>query len=341
MSYIPVLTHAMERDIDLLLVEELACSPEFVLWLLRQATGRDHRLVDSEVLHSSRRMFNRREIDISLRIRTEAGAFLLLLENKLDADEQPDQARSYRDEAEIRADEGLTVLTGLVAPRAYIRGHATFAGEFDFTVGYEEIETYLAARATAAVPEIGARMRYRARLVRQAIDKERRGYRQVIHPARGAFAERYVALLGEIAPDLIPGPSMLRESAAESVTMIFASETLPQWTFLPRMRIVHQLREGNANLNFYAWGSKFPDLAKAMAPAIEESGFRLEKTVNRRKGGEASVKVAAVTPIIDPFGDFTAQEPSIRAGILAARALLHWLLGHESEIRQWAAIGAA
>jgi len=32
------LTHATERDIDLLLIEELRCSPEFVKWLVGHVT---------------------------------------------------------------------------------------------------------------------------------------------------------------------------------------------------------------------------------------------------------------------------------------------------------------
>ena len=73
MTYIPILTHAIERDIDLLLVEELACSTDFVRWLLSQATGSQHTLESSEVLHSTRRLYNRREIDITLRATTSLG----------------------------------------------------------------------------------------------------------------------------------------------------------------------------------------------------------------------------------------------------------------------------
>jgi hypothetical protein len=65
-----------------------------------------------------------------------------------------------------------------------------------------------------------------------------------------AFNAKYVALLGESGIDLKPGPSMLKEGRpGESKTMIFAPEALPKWPFLPQTRLVHQLREGNANVN--------------------------------------------------------------------------------------------
>lgn len=336
MKHIPVLAHALERDLDLLLIEELACSPDFVAWLLNKATGQSHRdLRKSEVLHSTRRMFNRREIDISVRAETDVGQYLLLLENKLDAGQQPGQAQSYREEAEACAAPDLKVLTGLTCPRAYALSHESFARAFDFRIVYEDIERYFISRARETSPDIARRLSYRAELVRQAIGKERRGYRQVVHPARGAFAERYVAAVAQLAPELIPGPSMLRESAAESVTMIFAPETLPSWHFLPAMRLVHQLRDGNANLNFYTWGDRFEILASLMAPAIDGTGFRVEQTMNRRKGGRTSLKIVADTPFVDLFGDFTAQEAAIQAGIHAANALRNWLLAHERDVRSW------
>lgn len=340
MTDVPTLTHATERDIDLLLVEELACSSDFVAWLLGEATGKRPSVQSSEVLHSTRRMFNRREIDVRLRAATDHGDFLLLIENKLDADEQPDQAGSYREEAERLADDDLTVVTLLVSPEAYAVAHPEFGGAFDRIVTYEAVESYF-KRAVAKMPvSLASRMKYRAGLMRQAVDKGRRGYLQVIHPGKRAFSERYVALLQELAPALVPGPSMLRESAAESVTMIFAPETLPNWPFLPRMRIVHQLRDANANLNFYGWGDAWDQLSETIDAALENSGFRAVPAVNRRRNGGSSLKIVAETPKVDQFGDFGAQIDAIQEGIRATEALRRWLLERQGDIRSWAEIAA-
>ena len=40
-SFIPTLTHATERDIDLLLVEELYTSRDFVFWMAAQISPID------------------------------------------------------------------------------------------------------------------------------------------------------------------------------------------------------------------------------------------------------------------------------------------------------------
>ena len=340
MTHIPTLTHATERDIDLLLVEELACSPDFVGWLLAEATGLHLKIHSSEVLHSTRRMFNRREIDIRLEVFTNAGTYLLLIENKLDAGEQPNQAISYREEAEILTKDGQTVLTLLVSPEAYGITHPEFSSAFDQAITYEQIENYFNRTAKEMPFLLALRLRYRAGLLRQAIDKGRRGYVQVIHPGKRAFSERYVSLLEELAPDLLPGPSMLRQSAAESVTMIFAPETLPKWSFLPRMRIVHQLRDTNANLNFYQWGDAWDQLAETVSAALEGTAFYAAPSANKRRNGSTSLKITAETPKVDQFGDFDAQLNAIEAGIRATADLRHWLLEHKDEIRSWAKIAS-
>src|SRR5438046_4198730 len=97
------LSHATERDVDLLLVEEFKCSPDFVRWFsgeIAAIVGASIPVVRSHVTHSRRRTHNRREIDICLQIGgDEASPTYLLVENKLDTMEQFAQAESYREEA--------------------------------------------------------------------------------------------------------------------------------------------------------------------------------------------------------------------------------------------------
>ncbi len=153
------------------------------------------------------------------------------------------------------------------------------------------------------------------------------------HPGKRAFSARYVELLKAEAPSLIPGSSMLKDGPAESVTMIFSSDSLPDWPFLPKTRLVHQLREGNANVNLYTWGDHFAELAAPMRPAIAGTGFRLVPTVNKRAGGRSGLMVVAETPKVDQFADFDAQIDAIRAGISAALRLQDWFRGHRGEIQ--------
>jgi len=338
MNDIPVLTHATERDIDLLLVEEFAASPLFARAVLGTIGLDGLGFIRAAVLHSVRRLHSRREIDISVRVQTQAGDVLLLIENKLDTSEQPRQAESYREEAAEQAASHHLVRTVLVCPQAYRAENPRFAGGFDHVISYENLAAFFETRAARETGELAARLTHRGRMMRQAIEKQRRGYIQVIHPAKRAFTERYVALAREIAPELIPGPSMLRDSAADSVTMIFAPETLPDRPFLPRMRIVHQLREANANISFYTWGDHFNDLAAAVSADLAGSGIRAIPSVNKRKGGRAGLMLVLPTPPVDHFAPFDGQVAAVREGIMATRALRDWFVAHQDAVRRWAAL---
>lgn len=338
MNDTPVLTHATERDIDLLLVEEFAASPLFARAVLKAIDLGNLGFVQAAVLHSVRRLYSRREIDISVRIQTHAGEVLLLIENKLDTSEQPRQAESYRAEAEEQTTRHHLVRTVLICPQAYSAENRRFAKGFDHVVNYENLAAFFEARAARETGELAGRLSHRGRMMRQAIEKQRRGYTQVIHPAKRQFTKRYVALAREIAPELVPGPSMLRESAADSVTMIFAPETLPKWPFLPQMRIVHQLREANANINFYTWGDHFNELAARISADLAGTDIRAIPSVNKRKGGRAGLMLVVPTPALDHFIPFEDQIEAVHQGIVATRTLRDWFVHNQNAVRAWAAL---
>lgn len=334
MNQMLTLTHATERDIDLLLVEEIKTSRAFVSWMMKEL-GLDHLPEPrATVFHSVRRMHSRREIDISVQVWAGGQKLLLLVENKLDTDEQAQQAESYYEEAQAHQQNYDLVQTVLTCPANYLPGHKKFADAFDYVLRYEAVAEFLEQRSTSVGGEIGDRCAHRASLIRQAIGKQRRGYVQVVHPGKLAFSSPYVELVGNLAPRLIPGPSMLRESAAESVTMIFAPSTLPKWHFLPNTRLVHQLRAANANINFYRWGDYFEELADEMEPSLQGTGFRLVPSVNKRPNGRSGLMVMADTPQVDQMGDFEAQSEAIKTGIVETERLLDWFIASQKKLER-------
>jgi|SRR5579862_5956819 len=216
MDNILTLTHATERDVDLLLVEELKCSADFVRWFVNKVSAKAEapiELAASDVTHSRRRTYNRREIDICLVLNAPGGPpTILLIENKLDTSEQFEQAESYRAEAEqfIQSGEACAAYTVIVCPSAYARQHAVFASKFNVNISYEDISAYLAERARQP-GELGARLKHRHEILEQAITKSRRGYEAVPLPVIEQFNAKYVALAMKECPALEPGPSMLKE----------------------------------------------------------------------------------------------------------------------------------
>lgn len=165
------LTYATERDVDLLLVEEIVCGSAFLAFLANEIFGQtlsEIGYVSHRVLHSSRRMHNRREIDISVEIKRAAGEpIVLLIENKLDAGEQVDQALSYREEATHLQTAGAasTVRTVLVRPKQYGLMNAPFDAQFDCCISYEEIASFLRQRADDLGGELRQRLSHRVRLL--------------------------------------------------------------------------------------------------------------------------------------------------------------------------------
>jgi hypothetical protein len=184
MDTILTLTHATERDVDILLIEELKCSPAFVRWFSGLVAAKTNTTIvckTSSVVHSKRRIHNRREIDITLSVHGDGKRIVLLVENKLDTSEQPFQAESYRSEAGslISHDEADAVFTVLVAPEAYAATASTFSSKFDCLVTYEAIARFMDERAQKERGELKDRLRHRHDLIQQAITKARRGYQPV------------------------------------------------------------------------------------------------------------------------------------------------------------------
>jgi hypothetical protein len=157
-----------------------------------------------------------------------------------------------------------------------------------------------------------------------------------------AFNAQYVGLLREFGVRLEPGPSMLKAGRpSESKTMIFGPAALPKWSFLPQTRLVHQLREGNANINFYGWGGLFTRLASVMAPDLDGTPYRSVPTVNKRVGGNSGLMLVADTPAIDNLMSFEEQQDRILEGARITSGLRGWFVDHKSAIEHWARAAAS
>lgn len=207
-EFIPTLSHATERDIDLMLVEELHASANFVGWMSARAEL-PAQAVAWDVKHSKRRTRSRREIDIFLEIGMSCGGRMaLLIENKLDASEQPDQAESYRAELVTLSEGYARAAMIIVCPEAYSSQHGEFTGKFDAVVSYEDIRGYFLEASDESGSELVLRYKFRAEVLDQAINKHRRGYTPIPDKVIGDFNARYVALLAEVAPEISPGNSM-------------------------------------------------------------------------------------------------------------------------------------
>jgi len=343
-EFTPTLSHATERDIDLLLVEELHASFDFVVWMAAQAeifVG----IASWDVKHSKRRTRSRREIDIFVEIfHIDGTRSALLIENKLDASEQPDQAESYRAELDVLSGGYTRSAMIITCPSGYATQNSGFTRKFDFTVSYEAVAAYFRDTEAEAGSELVLRYGFRAEILDQAIYKHRRGYVAIPDKVVGDFNARYVALLAELAPDIRPGPSMLKPAnPRESTSMIFDQAAslggLP--IFIRPRRFAHELGRGSdrrANyvaVTFAGWGQASAAAIDQLDADASALGARFSAKSATKLRPNPGLVLAIPTEPVDNQADFWTQLDALSAGILAAAKLRDWMLSNQDALVRW------
>lgn len=170
-----------ERDIDLLLAEEFSVNPAFASWFvsLTKFSGRTSEVVEVHVSKAD----TQGESDLVVVFEEPSGhRFAILIEDKLDAPLQPDQAARYHlralKEVELGACGDFEIV--ICAPRHYLDGHPSLEG-FDVKIAHEDIG--------AAIAELdpSARGQYRADFIGTASTKRINAWKPQRDEATDAF----------------------------------------------------------------------------------------------------------------------------------------------------------
>ena len=184
----------LERDIDLLILEEWCVNVDFACWLLSQFpitqkfTSFDgwHSVTDSQYGES----------DLLLIAENASDKIAILLENKIDTVAQEEQCGRYFLRAEkLKQELMLTnVFIGISAPGNYLQTNQE-AKNYPYQISYESVAEWFTARA-------GARDLYRAAVLQSAVEKERRGYRPVKNEQVSQFWHDYWEYLQKMIPEI-------------------------------------------------------------------------------------------------------------------------------------------
>jgi hypothetical protein len=338
-----------ERDIDLLLVEELRASHAFqrlFLDALARSQAAQHLLPPAyavptvHVKHSVSRddsdglvpaRFGETDIEVVFSWRedgsgvTSERCIQLLIENKIAAQFRPDQPERYRAFARRTHEEIKTrsAFTLLVAPKGYLKT-APGAAIFDARISYEEVEEHLRARAAENVgTELGDRLVYRADITAQAVASYRRGFVSIPHAAVTTFWRSYYGIATSHAPELrMKAPRVAGQARRNRWIdfppdiLVSSAQGVPMWPAGARHNIKHKLREGLVDLHLSRWGEREEE-AHALVDPLLDTGMTL-----RRAHG--SMAVSCAVPAIDPEQPPEPQAEAIRAGLDAALALKAW-----------------
>jgi len=157
------ISHVGEHDVHLLLAEEFVASSAFRPWFLESiglpgsldVVAVDHSAMDTDTGES----------DLEVTLRTDTGDTKLLIEVKIDAVLQPNQAERYRARASNYCAGGSCVFvqTVIVAPAEYFRNETDHYG-FDHRVEIESVLDWF-EKAEA----LGNRRCFKTALLRQAL----------------------------------------------------------------------------------------------------------------------------------------------------------------------------
>jgi hypothetical protein len=280
-----------EIHLDFLLWEELQVDRNFLREFAKAIGERDELDAWVEVQHSVTDLWG--EADLIARYRTKSGLTVaILIEDKIGAAFQPDQAKRYKD----RGDAGQSgarkrwdrYVTCLVAPSKYIeQGHG-----FQRAVSIEAIRGWLQASDPP-------RREFRDRILERALDQPVKR----IDSKMSEFRRRYYKLLKEKAPKLSMNEPGLKSGAEPWFQLKY--DGLPKGVY-----ILHKAPLGVVDLTLPNTDAA---VLHQVAPWLEY-GMEIKQT-----GKSSSIRLSV--PAIEKFDDFDSVREQALAAFNAAMRL--------------------
>lgn len=286
-----------EHDIDLLVLEELSVSDEFRKWfsskvfgyqLFQKKIGTWHSVSDAQLGESDL---------IFIFEAVEGPRTAILIENKIDAPPQPQQGERYR----LRGEKGLKegyweqFKTCVIAPDKYLSS-SKHSESYDIEISYEDIMDYFHSKQSN-----DERFSYKANLLLDGIDKNRRGYQPEYDASMSTFVSEYFAFVSANYTHLAMQEAKPRP--AGSTWVHFYPNFLPKGSTL-----AHQLTAGYVKLFFYGQASEFEALQ-------ERYKSKLPNNATMELAGK-SVAIIMEVPKIDPISiSFSDQQIKVEEAL--------------------------
>lgn len=248
-----------ERDMDLLLLEEFQSSHGFQQWFIGKVLGNDARL--GELIFAQRSITQSTgESDLEIAFADSSGGTVrFLIENKVNAGFQPQQAERYRkrgDSYVTRKDSSLCH-TVIIAPSRYFGGRESTKG-FDMRITYEDVHDWFAEAA-----ELGERRKYKLALIQSAIDKGTLGYQPIDDMPVTDFWRAYWLFAREHAAELEMKEPLSKPSRSSFI--YFRPPSLPRGT-----ELCHKFSKGHVDLQINGFGNRLNELHRLLGPHLRQ-----------------------------------------------------------------------
>jgi hypothetical protein len=296
-----------ERDIDLLILEELTVSDEFCDWFSARVFGCTVYNAAGGAWHSVVAGDNR-ESDLLFIFLSQSGERIaILIENKIDAPPQPQQAQGYRNRGEQGEVDGFwdSFKTCLIAPERYLASSRQ-TELYDHEVSYEEILAYFSSRRFR-----DNRFGYKAKVIQEAIEQNRRGYQPVFSREMTAFVEKYVMYAQRHFPQL--GVQAAKPRPAGSTWIKFRPAGLAT-----SIDLCHQMTAGYAKVFFTGAIEQLEAITNKYAPYLTE--YQLISAAGK------SVSITVEVPKLEPLQPFEQQQEKVAMALQQLSALLQVLV---------------
>lgn len=294
-----------ERDIDLLVLEELWANDDF-----RREFGSlvglssDQNLKFEGAWHSVC-LSTLGESDLVVKFSDQDGSIhAVLVENKINAIPQPDQAVRYRKRGEVGIAEGAwhRFTTCILAPEKYLKSTSD-ASLYDRKISYET----LAGLVEGSLMNNPKRASYRKDLFRHAIDQNRRGYSPNHNDRVTLFWQKYWELITSKYPDVRMKRPISKPDNASFIDLY--PEGFPN-----NFYIYHKLQKGFVDLETPVKVSHLQELTAFCEPWLP-AGMSIVQTK-----GSCAISMAA--PKVNHDDDFSAQKEKIMVGIDSVQQLV-------------------
>ncbi len=284
-----------ERDMDLLLMEEIASCQKFANIFLSLIS-----LADAEVVSVEQSKTDEDgESDITVIVTKGSINYGLLIEDKIDAEAQPAQASRYHKRGceGIKKGDYQAYKTFIVAPQRYLDNNAE-ASRYDYQVPYEACLAYFTSQSDR-------RSLFKAQLMEQAIEKQKRGYQPIVDDAVTDFWMQYCGYQRQFYRELcIKGN--FEGKPAKSTWVYFD-------TGLKNTRIIHKVAHGIVDVEFSGLGERWRDLRSLCQSAF---GNLFDARLAVEQTGKSAV-LRSMTPVatIDVHKPFSAQKASVNVAL--------------------------
>lgn len=221
-----------ERDIDLLLIEELHVEPAFQQFILKSLIPQQEPANFVGAWHSVSTHNGESDVIAIFSIANDK-RIALLIENKINASAQFRQSERYieRGEEGIKNEVWDEFVTCLFAPQSYLISDKQ---NYQTALSYEEVQQFFFDVKTA-------RADYKSKVIEAAIEQQRRSKQRDVNEASTQFAHKYTRYIQNQYPELSIKEELQGRAIGHSWFYFYPFSDSSVY-------LVHQCANGNAGL---------------------------------------------------------------------------------------------